>query len=152
PGSVSTSRSRIVSFCFCAKLRTCACANLMSSRSRLATWLIARSISAGVRRKSGGDQLSNFCDRSRTAVSLRASMSVRISSTVWRTLASAALIALASIPRLSQRVMVSLPYMTPAASLDRLRVDRRASAAGDQQRRPAEEELVDAVLGAVLGQ
>ena len=27
----------MVSFCFCAKLRTCACANLMSSRSRLAT-------------------------------------------------------------------------------------------------------------------
>ena len=45
PGSVSTSRSRMVSRCFCAKLRTCACANLMSSRSRLATWPMARSTS-----------------------------------------------------------------------------------------------------------
>src|SRR5215467_12358047 len=33
-----------------------------------------------------------------------------------------------------------------------LRVDRRAGAAGDDQRRAAEEELVGAVLGAVLGQ
>src|SRR5215510_14171106 len=38
------------------------------------------------------------------------------------------------------------------ASLDRLWVDWRARAAGDQERRAAEEELVDAVLGAVLGQ
>src|SRR5438132_779859 len=42
--------------------------------------------------------------------------------------------------------------MTPSVSLDRLRVDRRASAAGDEERRAAEEELVDTVLGAVLGQ
>src|ERR1700692_4607218 len=35
---------------------------------------------------------------------------------------------------------------------DRLRIDRRAGAAGDDQRRAAEEELVDAVLLAVLGQ
>src|SRR5882724_3720981 len=42
--------------------------------------------------------------------------------------------------------------MTPSVSLDRLRVDRRASAAGDEERRAAEEELVDAVPGAVLGQ
>src|SRR5262245_55515860 len=38
------------------------------------------------------------------------------------------------------------------ASLDRLGVDRRAGAAGDEERRAAEEELVDAVLGAILGQ
>src|SRR5262249_31655569 len=34
----------------------------------------------------------------------------------------------------------------------RLRIDRRARAARDDQRRAAEEELVDAVLGAVLGE
>src|SRR6266568_161883 len=83
-------------------------------------------------------------------------MSARISSTVWRTLASAALIALASIPRLSQRAMVSLHSILVArlssASLDRLRVDWRAGAAGDEERRAAEEKLVDAVLRAVLGE
>src|SRR5262245_14206397 len=42
--------------------------------------------------------------------------------------------------------------MTPAPSLDRLRIDRRAGAARDDQRRAAEEELVDAVLVAVFGQ
>src|SRR5262245_28508506 len=36
--------------------------------------------------------------------------------------------------------------------LDRLRVDRRASPAGDDQWRAAEEELVNPVGGAVLGQ
>src|SRR5580700_127561 len=35
-------------------------------------------------------------------------------------------------------------------SFYRLRVDRRASAAGDDQRRAAEEEFVDAVLGAIF--
>src|SRR5581483_6091435 len=35
---------------------------------------------------------------------------------------------------------------------NRLRIDRRAGAAGDDQRWPAEEELVDAVFGAVLGE
>src|SRR6266699_3450296 len=83
-------------------------------------------------------------------------MSARISSTVWRTLASAALIALASIPRLSQRAMVSLLSILVArpssASFNRLRIDWRAGAAGDEERRAAEEELVDAVLRAVLGQ
>src|SRR5262249_49560528 len=34
----------------------------------------------------------------------------------------------------------------------RLRVDRRAGAAGDDQRRAAEEELVDAVFGTVFGE
>src|SRR6266540_713881 len=42
--------------------------------------------------------------------------------------------------------------MTPTASLDRLRVDRRAGAAGDDERGAAEEELVDAVGVAILGQ
>src|ERR1700730_968968 len=36
--------------------------------------------------------------------------------------------------------------------LDRLRVDRRAGAAGDYQRRAAEEEFVDSVGGAIVGQ
>src|SRR5712671_2842566 len=203
PGSVSTSRSRIVSFCFWAKYRTWLWANLMSSRSRLATWAIARSISWSVRRKLSGSQLSYLFDRSRTAASRRASTSARICSTVSRTLASAALMALASIPRLSQRAMrvsLLLPVMaglvpaihvlflmsrsrgprdrpggdglirgarsrinlaavaarssgmTPAVSLYRLRIDRRAGAAADDQRRAAEEELVDAVLFAVLGE
>src|SRR5689334_21823124 len=42
--------------------------------------------------------------------------------------------------------------MTPTASLDRLRVDRRARSARDNQRRPAEEEFVDAILIAILGE
>src|SRR5579871_2391558 len=37
-------------------------------------------------------------------------------------------------------------------SLDRLRVDRRSGAAGDDQRRAAEEELVDVVGRAVLAE
>ena len=63
----------MVSRCFCAKLRTCAWANLMSSRSRFGTCAIAFSISAGDSLKSFGDQLSNFSDSSRIAASLRAS-------------------------------------------------------------------------------
>src|SRR5262245_2532367 len=42
--------------------------------------------------------------------------------------------------------------MTPTASFNRLRIDRRAGAAGDDERRAAEEEFVDAVGGAILGQ
>src|SRR5690349_4164152 len=38
------------------------------------------------------------------------------------------------------------------SSFNRLRVDRASRAAGDDQRRAAEEELVDAVLDAVLGE
>ena len=72
----------------------------MSSRSRLATWPMARSISLGLSLKEAGDHLSNFSDSSRTAASRRASTSARICSTVARTAASAALIALASMPRL----------------------------------------------------
>src|SRR5262249_51184245 len=68
---------------------------------------IAFSTSGALSLKLAGDQLSNLCERSRTAASLRASTSARIASTVSRTLASAALIALASIPRLSQRAMGS---------------------------------------------
>src|SRR5262249_42276067 len=190
PGSVSTSRSRMVSRCFCAKWRTWLCANLMSSRSRLPTWPIALSISASVRRKLFGSQLSNFFDSSRIAASPRASTSARMVSTVSRTLAWAALIAVASIPRLRWRAMGyllrllrvlprSLKAWTPGTSpgdaprsmrreirigagapsrttatrsFDRLRVDRRAGGARDDQRRPAEEELVDAVVRAVLGE
>src|SRR6476660_32677 len=188
PGSVSTSRSCIVSRCFWAKLRTCACANLMSSRSRLGTCAMARSISCGVRRKSFGDHLSNFSDSSRMAASFRSSTCERMFSTVSRTLASAALIAPASIPRLSQRGMVSssglsqrrtalhgqvwspilrfaklkrlmaprvkpgvVPALLRAALLDGLRIERRSCSARDDQRRAAEEELIDAVLFAVLG-
>ena len=90
----------MVAFCCSAKLRTCAWANFTSSRSRRDTCEIARSISGGVSRKLAGAHLSNFCDRSRTAASPRASISPRICSTVSRTFASAALIAPASIPRL----------------------------------------------------
>src|SRR6186997_1291124 len=42
--------------------------------------------------------------------------------------------------------------MTPTASLDRLRIDRAPGPARNDQRRAAEEELVDLVLGAVLGE
>src|SRR5580704_13456135 len=156
PGSVSTSRSRNVSFCFCAKLRTCAWANLMSSRSRFFIVPMACSISCGASLNDAGAQLSNFCDSSRTARSLRASMSARMCSTVSRTLASAALIALASIPRLRWRGMgvssFTLPCRGRVRLFDRLRVDRRAGAAGDDERRTAEEEFVDAVLVAILGE
>src|SRR5215468_7304148 len=148
---------------------------------------MARSISCAERRKSLGDQLSNFFDRSFTAWSLRASMSARIFSTVSRTLASAALIAPASIPRLSQRGIITssglsrrtalhgqawpsilrfaklkrlmaprvkpavAPALLRAALLDGLRIDRRSCSARDDQRRAAEEELIDTVLFAVLG-
>src|SRR6516164_474997 len=149
PGSVSTSRSRSVSFCLCAKLRTCAWANLMSSRSRLRTCPIACSTSSGVSLNDGGDQLSNFCDRSRTAVSLRASISARIFSTVSRTLASAALIAVASMPRLRCRAITLSPV---TVSLNRLRIDRRAGTASDDERRAAKEEFIDAVVGAIVGE
>src|SRR5246127_5084439 len=162
PGSVSTSRSRSVSFCFCAKLRTWAWANLMSSRSRLRTCPIARSISSGVSLKDGGDQLSNFCDSSRTAASLRASISARICSTVSRTLASAALIAVASIPRLRCRAITLLRFFFPRSppsafrerffSLNRLRINRRAGAASNDERRAAEEKFIDAVVGAIVGE
>src|SRR5262249_53564480 len=42
--------------------------------------------------------------------------------------------------------------MKASLSLDRLRIDRRARAAGDHQRRAAEEELVDLVARAILGE
>ena len=72
------------------------------------TWPIACSISCGVSLKFAGDHLSNCSDSSRTAASPRASIAPRICSTVSRTLASAALMALASIPRLRKRGMAIL--------------------------------------------
>src|ERR1051325_6616807 len=44
------------------------------------------------------------------------------------------------------------PFAIRKGLFNSLRVDRRAGAAGDDQRRAAEEELVGAVVGAVLGQ
>src|SRR5277367_3113309 len=85
--------------CFRAKLRTCVCAKRMSSMSWLETFAIAASISAGDRRKVAGDHLSNFSDSSRRAASPRVSTSVRMPSTVARTLASLAATSLASRPR-----------------------------------------------------
>src|SRR5215217_46997 len=41
---------------------------------------------------------------------------------------------------------------TPPSSFDRLRIDWRAGAAGDDQRRAAEEKFVDAIGCAILGQ
>src|SRR5579864_6695356 len=99
PGKVSTSRSLMHSRCFWAKFRTCAWANRMSSMSRTGTFAIVASISAGDRRKVGGDHSSNFSDSSRIAVSPRISTSVRIPSTVARTLASLAATSFASRPR-----------------------------------------------------
>src|SRR5580693_1574551 len=147
---------------------------------------MARSTSCGVSLNDAGAQLSNFCDSSRTATSLRASMSARMCSTVSRTLASAALIALASIPRLRWRGMgdssftlpcrgrvgakrrgedlqrrtappgfaalATLPLQGRVRLFNRLRIDRRAGAAGYDERRAAEEEFVDAVLVAILGE
>ena len=60
---------------------------------------------ARVSLKDAGDHLSNCSDRSRTAASPRSSICARMLSTVSRTLASAALMALASIPRLRKRGM-----------------------------------------------
>src|SRR5262249_24843988 len=70
---------------------------------------MARSTSAGERRKSVGDHLSNFSDSSRMAASFRSSTWARMDSTVSRTLASAAFIAPASIPRFKYRAMVYPP-------------------------------------------
>src|ERR1700722_17544706 len=56
-------------------------------------------MSAGERRKFSGDHLSNFSDSSRKAASPRVSTSVRMPSTVARTLASLAATSLASRPR-----------------------------------------------------
>src|SRR5213076_857854 len=74
------------------------------------------SISAGERRKSFGSQLSNFFDNSRMARSFFSSTCARMLSTVSRTLASAALIALASIPRLRKRAMGTLLDLRGAAA------------------------------------
>src|SRR5204863_8199034 len=41
---------------------------------------------------------------------------------------------------------------TRASLFDRLRIDRRTGSAGDDERRAGEEELVDLVLGAILGE
>ena len=119
----------MVSFCFCAKFLTCACANLMSSRSRLATWPMARSTSPSLSLKEVGDHLSNFSDSARTAASPLASTSARIASTVWRTCASAALMAPASMPRLRWRAMaVSFPcYRRRRLVLDEATVLGKAS-------------------------
>jgi hypothetical protein len=71
----------------------------MSSRSRFATWPIARSISPSLSLNEAGDHLSNFSDSKRTAASRPVSTSLRMLSTVERTAASAAFTAPASIPR-----------------------------------------------------
>ena len=78
-----------------------------SSRSRAGTLAMAFSISFGVRRNDFGLQLSNFSDSSRTALSPFVSISARMPSTVLRTFGSAALISLASIPRLRNRAIGS---------------------------------------------
>src|SRR5262245_8070206 len=56
------------------------------------------------------------------------------------------------VPAINELLACYQNKTTPVASLDRLRIDRRAGAAGDDQRRAAEEELVDAVGVAILGQ
>src|SRR4051794_10368396 len=162
PGKVSTSRSFMVSRCFCAKPRTCACANLMSSRSRFKPWPTACWFSCGVVLNFCGAPLSNCCERSRTASSPRCLIWSRMPSTVARTFASASSIAPASIPRLRKRgIELSYstavipewsPGMTSSKSFDRLRIDRRPRSAGNDQRRTGEEELVDLVRGAILGE
>src|SRR5262245_23051899 len=49
-------------------------------------------------------------------------------------------------------IPLNLPMPAVDQSFDRLRIDGRAGGARNHQRRPAEEELVDPVPGAVLGQ
>ena len=70
----------------------------MSSSSRADNFLMALFISSFERVNSLGSQLSNFFEYSLTASSPLAVMSAKIASTVWRTLASAALIAAVSLP------------------------------------------------------
>src|SRR6266850_638990 len=70
----------------------------MSAMSRAETLFIAASISEGLRRKEGGENLSNFSESSRTAVSPRVSMSFSVDSTIPRTLASSSARSAAGFP------------------------------------------------------
>src|SRR5580693_7955322 len=90
PGNVSTSTSRIEPLWSSAKLRICACANLISSIVCGATLSKSAAISFSERRKLGGDHLSNRSDISRTAASPRLATSAMTLSTMLRILASAA--------------------------------------------------------------
>src|ERR1041385_5293360 len=119
----------------------------MSSRLRCDSCDRQSLISASVRRKSLRSQESNFCDSSRIAASPRFSMSARMLSTVARILASSSARCAASRPRFRNFAIAA-----SLTSLDRLRIDRRAGRAGQMQRRRGEEELVDAILRAILRQ
>src|SRR6266851_8199428 len=89
PGRVSTSTSRNDARWISAKLRICACANLISSIVCGATLATSASTSLCDRRKLGGDHLSKRSLSSRTAASPRLATSAMIVSTLLRTLASA---------------------------------------------------------------
>jgi hypothetical protein len=67
---------------------------------------MAALISSSLRRKDSGDQLSNFSDNSRTAVSPRVSMSFRVASTVDFTLASKSAAASSLMPGLITLITV----------------------------------------------
>jgi hypothetical protein len=106
PGSVSISMSRNASFCASAKRRICAWANLMSVITWSGRLFISDWISSGRRRNAGGDHLSNFAERSRTASSPRVATSSRMASTVWRTLRSASVFSASVAPCFNIRIIV----------------------------------------------
>src|ERR1700730_14321895 len=79
----------------------------MSAMSRAETLFIAASISEGLRRKEGGENLSNFSESSRTAVSPRVSMSFSVDSTIPRTLASSSARSAAGFPLFKQAIVIA---------------------------------------------
>src|SRR3984893_13320597 len=79
----------------------------MSAMSRAETLFIAASISEGLRRKEGGENLSNFSESSRTAVSPRVSMSFSVDSTIPRTLASSSARSAAGFPLFKQVIVIA---------------------------------------------
>src|ERR1700751_5514750 len=88
PGRGSTSTSFSEARWISAKLRICACANLMSSIVCGATLATRSSISSRLSRNLGGDHLSNRSESSRTAASPRSATSAMMLSTVPRIFAS----------------------------------------------------------------
>src|ERR1051326_2066873 len=90
PGTVSTSISFSAARWCSAKLRICACANLISSIVSRETDATIELISLGDNRKSEGDQPSKRSESSRTAASPRCLTSAMIVATVSRTLTFAA--------------------------------------------------------------
>src|SRR5665213_61035 len=128
PGRVSTSKSLRAARWISAKLRICACANLMSSMVRGDTWATRSRMSASDRRKLGGDHWSKRSLSSRTAWSPRARTSAMMPSTVARVLASASSWAPASAASLMWRGIGGLleaPLLLPLFFAGNLQLRQR---------------------------